>query len=105
MKHKSINQTLETDAKILTNITAYIVRSSFWAVLIVGIADFIISFLVVEKLAEPIFNEAIKIDSKLARAYAGRAFAKHKLNEIEGACADIKTAKDLGFDVNKLEIL
>ena len=59
---KSINQTLETDAKILTNITAYIVRSSFWAVLIVGIADFIISFLVVEKLAEPIFNEAIKIN-------------------------------------------
>jgi TRAP-type mannitol/chloroaromatic compound transport system permease small subunit len=59
---RSINQTLETDAKILTNITAYIVRSSFWAVLIVGIADFIISFLVVEKLAEPIFNEAIKIN-------------------------------------------
>ena len=59
---KSINQTLETDAKILTNITAYIVRSSFWAVLIVGIADFLISFLVVEKLAEPIFNEAVKIN-------------------------------------------
>ena len=46
---KLANQTLETDAKILTNITAYIVRSSFWAVLIVGIADFLISFLVVEK--------------------------------------------------------
>jgi TRAP-type mannitol/chloroaromatic compound transport system permease small subunit len=59
---KSINQTLETDAKILTNITAYIVRSSFWAVLIVGTADFLISFLVVEKLAEPIFNEDIKIN-------------------------------------------
>jgi TRAP-type mannitol/chloroaromatic compound transport system permease small subunit len=59
---KSINQTLETDAKILTDITAYIVRSSFWAVLIVGIVDFLISFLVVEKLAEPIFNEAIKIN-------------------------------------------
>jgi TRAP-type mannitol/chloroaromatic compound transport system permease small subunit len=59
---KSINQTLETDAKILTNITAYIVRSSFWAVLIVGIADFLISFLVVEKLVEPIFNEDIKIN-------------------------------------------
>ena len=59
---KSINQTLETDAKILTNITAYIVRSSFWAVLIVGIADFLISFLVVEKLVEPIFNEDIKVN-------------------------------------------
>ena len=59
---KSINQTLETDSKILTNITAYIVRSSFWAVLIVGIADFLISFLVVEKLVEPIFNEDIKVN-------------------------------------------
>ena len=32
---KSIKQTLETDSKILTNFTAYIIRSSFWAVLIV----------------------------------------------------------------------
>ena len=47
---KSIRQTLESDAKILTNFTAYIIRSSFWAVLIVGIADLIVSFMVVEKL-------------------------------------------------------
>jgi TRAP-type mannitol/chloroaromatic compound transport system permease small subunit len=59
---RSINQSLETDAKILTNITAYLIRSAFWAVLIVGIADFLISFLVVEKLAEPIFGEATKIN-------------------------------------------
>ena len=58
---KSFKQTLETDAKILSNITAYIIRSSFWAVFIVGLADFLISFMVVEKLVEPIFGEAIKI--------------------------------------------
>ena len=58
---KSIKQTLESDAKILTNFTAYIIRSSFWAVLIVGIADLIISFMVVEKLVEPIFGETLKI--------------------------------------------
>jgi len=57
---KSIDQTLETDAEILTKIAGYIIRSSFWAVLILGIVDFIISFMVVEKLIEPIFNEAIK---------------------------------------------
>ena len=57
---KSIEQTLETDAAILTKIAGYIIRSSFWAVLILGIVDFIISFMVVEKLIEPIFNEAIK---------------------------------------------
>jgi len=53
---KSIEQTLETDAEILTKIAGYIIRSSFWAVLILGIVDFIISFMVVEKL----LNEAIK---------------------------------------------
>jgi len=58
---KSIKQTLETDSKILTNFTAYIIRSSFWAVLIVGIADLIVSFMVVEKLVEPIFGETLKI--------------------------------------------
>ncbi len=58
---KSIKQTLETDSKILTKFTAYIIRSSFWAVLIVGIVDLIVSFMVVEKLVEPIFGETLKI--------------------------------------------
>ncbi len=58
---RSIKQTLETDSKILTEFTAYIIRSSFWAVLIVGVADLIVSFMVVEKLVEPIFGETLKI--------------------------------------------
>ena len=58
---RSFTQTLETDAKNLSNITAYIIRSSFWAVFIVGLAAFLISFMVVEKLVEPFFGEAIKI--------------------------------------------
>ena len=58
---RSINQTLKTDAEILTKFTAYFIRSSFWAVLIVGLVDFLISFMVVEKLVEPIFGEALKI--------------------------------------------
>ena len=44
---KSIKQTLKTDSEFLTQFTAYIIRSSFWAVLIVGIADLIVSFMVV----------------------------------------------------------
>ena len=59
--NRSIKQTLTTDSEILSKITAYIIRSSFWAVLIVGIADLIISFLVVEKLVEPLFGEYLKI--------------------------------------------
>ena len=59
--NRSIKQTLTADSKILDKITAYIIRSSFWAVLIVGLADLLISFLVVEKLVEPLFGEYLKI--------------------------------------------
>jgi len=58
---KSTNRTLESDAEILTKFTAYIIRSSFWAVLIVGIADLLVSFMVVEKLVEPILGETLKV--------------------------------------------
>ena len=59
--NRSIKQTLTADSEILNKFTAYIIRSSFWAVLIVGIADLIISFLVVEKLVEPLFGEYLKV--------------------------------------------
>ena len=59
--NRSIKQTLTTDSEILNKFTAYIIRSSFWAVLIVGIADLLISFLVVEKLVEPLLGEYLKI--------------------------------------------
>ena len=59
--NRSIKQTLTADSKILDKFTAYIIRSSFWAVLIVGLADLLISFLVVEKLIEPLFGEYLKI--------------------------------------------
>ena len=59
--NRSIKQTLTADSEILNKFTAYIIRSSFWAVLIVGIADLMISFLVVEKLVEPLLGEYLKI--------------------------------------------
>ena len=58
---RSIQQNLTTDSEILTKFSSYIIRSSFWAVLIVGIADLLISFLVVEKLVEPLLGEYLKI--------------------------------------------
>ena len=58
---RSIQQNLTTDSEILTKFSSYIIRSSFWAVLIVGIADLLISFLVVEKLIEPLLGETLKI--------------------------------------------
>ena len=57
---KTYSQTLEQDSKILSRFSAYIIRSSFWAVFLVGVADFVISFMVVERLWEVIFSPEVK---------------------------------------------
>ena len=57
---KTYSQTLERDSEILSKFSAYLVRSSFWAVFLVGVADFIISFMVVERLWEVIFSPEVK---------------------------------------------
>jgi len=57
---KTYSQTLEQDSKILSRFSAYIIRSSFWAVFLVGLADFVISFMVVERLWEAIFSPEVK---------------------------------------------
>ena len=57
---KTYSQTLEQDSKILSRFSAYLVRSSFWAVFLVGVADFVISFMVVERLWEVIFSPEVK---------------------------------------------
>lgn len=57
---KTYSQTLEQDSKILSRFSAYLVRSSFWAVFLVGVADFVISFMVVERLWEAIFSSEVK---------------------------------------------
>lgn len=45
---------LRADADVLSAMAAYIVRAAFWSVLLIGLADMIISFLRVEGLLEPI---------------------------------------------------
>ena len=57
---KTYTQTLVDDSEILTKFSAYLIRGSFWAVFLVGIADFIISFMVVERLWEAIFSPEVK---------------------------------------------
>ena len=57
---KTYSQTLEHDSEILSKFSAYLVRSSFWAVFLVGVADFIISFMVVERLWEAIFSPEVR---------------------------------------------
>ena len=51
---------IRDSSKILSRFSAYIIRSSFWAVFLVGVADFVISFMVVERLWEAIFSPEVK---------------------------------------------
>tara|TARA_Y100001936_G_C16087133_1_gene682633 strand:- start:3748 stop:4734 length:987 start_codon:yes stop_codon:yes gene_type:complete len=57
---KTYSQTLKRDSEILSKFSAYLVRSSFWAVFLVGLADFIISFMVVERIWEALFSPEVK---------------------------------------------
>jgi len=50
---------LEKDSEYLSNFSAYIIRSCFWAVLIIGIVDMILSFLRVEDFLIPLFGESL----------------------------------------------
>ena len=46
------HRSMRDDAGLLTALAAYIVRSAFWSVLLIGLADMLISFLRVEDLLE-----------------------------------------------------
>jgi TRAP-type mannitol/chloroaromatic compound transport system permease small subunit len=48
---------LRADADLLTGFAAYIIRASFWIVLIIGLVDIFISFLRVEELLAPLVGE------------------------------------------------
>ena len=50
---------LEIDAKRLSAFAAYIVRASFWAVLLIGLVDMVISFLRVEGLLVSVVGESL----------------------------------------------
>jgi len=59
---KTPNQRLIDDANILTRFAAYLTRACFWAVLIVGFVDIIISFMRVEGFLNSLFGNAMAID-------------------------------------------
>ena len=57
--YKTPRQTLDKDSEILAKFSAYIIRSAFWAVFIIGVVDIIISFLATERLLVIVTNEKI----------------------------------------------
>ncbi|MDH3631017.1 MAG: TRAP transporter small permease subunit [Gammaproteobacteria bacterium] len=54
---KTSSRSLEEESIRFATLSAYVVRLSFWAVLMIGIVDMIISLLRVENLLEPIAGE------------------------------------------------
>ena len=59
---KTPNQNLDKDSEILSSLSAYIIRSAFWMVFMVGLVDLTISFLATEKLLIVIFNKQIHLN-------------------------------------------
>ena len=52
-------RSLRADAELLSAFAAYIIRASFWLVLIIGLVDILISFLRVENLLAPLVGDDI----------------------------------------------
>ena len=59
-------RTLREDSKIISDMNAYFIRAAFWAVLLVGFADMVISFLRVEGLLESVVGS--DLSSALGRS-------------------------------------
>jgi TRAP-type mannitol/chloroaromatic compound transport system permease small subunit len=58
---KTNNRTLYDEAYRFSTLTAYIIRMSFWSVVLVGFIDMLISFLRVEDLLEPLVGTELTI--------------------------------------------
>ena len=58
----TLRQSLGVDSRRLSAFAAYVVRAAFWAVVIVGIADLLISFLRVEGLLAGIVGAELALD-------------------------------------------
>jgi hypothetical protein len=63
----SRNRQLIGDADRLSAVAAYIVRAAFWAVLLVGLVDMVISFLRVEGLLAAVVGDGLTTDLGLTR--------------------------------------
>ncbi len=60
--HRSRQRTLMADSEVLGSLAAYIIRSAFWAVLLIGLVDAAISFLRVEGFLVNVIGESLAKD-------------------------------------------
>lgn len=87
------NRTMTTDADFLIAIAAYIARAAFWAVLLVGLTDMIISFLRVEGALTAIVGEHLA--TQLGRAIYRGTYVHYPLMGVSLMIAWF--SRSLGF--------
>ena len=85
--------TLTTDADLLAGMAAYISRAAFWMVLLVGLADMLISFLRVEGVLSGIIGE--QVTTQLGRATYRGTYVHYPLVGVSLIIAWF--SKSLGF--------
>ena len=90
---KSKSMTLREDSKRISNINAYLIRAMFFAVLIVGLVDTVISFLRVEDLLVGIVRE--EMSSNIGRSHYRGAYIHMPLIALSFVIAAF--TRTLGF--------
>ena len=70
-------RSLRAESELLSGLTAYIIRASFWTVLIIGLVDITLSFLRVEELLAPLVGE--ELTRALGRAHFRGAYVHYPL--------------------------
>ncbi len=84
---------LRADAAFLSAFAAYVVRAAFWTVLIVGMADMLISFLRVEEFLAPLIGE--EVTKELGRPHYRGVNVHYPL--IALSCIIALFTRSLGF--------
>lgn len=87
------DRTMTMDADFLIAIAAYIARAAFWAVLLVGLADMVISFLRVEGMLAAVLGE--QLSTQLGRAIFRGTYVHYPLVAVSLVIAWF--SRSLGF--------
>jgi TRAP-type mannitol/chloroaromatic compound transport system permease small subunit len=91
---RSPSRALHEDSDMLSGLTAYLVRSAFWAVLLIGLADMVISFLRVEDMLVGVVGKELASD--LGRSAFRGAYVHYPLLALSFIIALFN--RTLGFD-------
>lgn len=87
------SRSMLADSKVMSLLAAYIVRSAFWAILLIGIVDITISFMRIEGFTELVFGK--ELSTQLGRSSFRGAYVHYPLVAL-GLMIGLRT-RSLGF--------